>query len=74
MKKQEFKELIKTNGDRQLIISIVRAANEITKKRKGEANYIQIPDANIKYMAALYGISEEKVCEILREYFKPQQI
>jgi len=61
---------MKTNADNQLITSIVRTANEIAKKRKEEANYSQIPDVNIKRMAALYGISNEKVCEILREYFK----
>jgi len=72
MEKKEFKELIKTNGDRQLITSIVRTANTIVEERRGEADYLVIPEENIRKMAIVYGISEEKVCEILREYFIPK--
>ena len=62
----------KTNGDYDLITSIINRANIIVEERKGEADYLIIPDENIKYMAVLFGISEEKVCEILREYFIPK--
>jgi hypothetical protein len=57
---------------RKLIAKLIAAVNEIANEgRQGQANYVLIPEENIKELAMRFFVTEEQIREILKEYFLP---
>ena len=62
--------------DKELVSKLLKAANEIHKKRLGQANYIHLSAKFIQQRADEEGVTFDEMVKIIEEElkFKPKQI
>jgi hypothetical protein len=56
--------------DKELVSRLLKASNEIHKKRLGQANYIHLPAKFIQQQADEYGVTFEEMVKIIEKELK----
>ena len=59
--------------DKELVSRLLKASNEIHKKRLGQANYIHLPAKFIQQRADEEGVTFDEMVKIIEEELKPKQ-
>jgi hypothetical protein len=59
--------------DKKLVSKLLKASNEIHKKRLGQANYIHLPAKLIQQRADEEGVTFDEMVKIIEEELKPKQ-
>jgi len=59
--------------DKGLVSKLLKASNEIEKKRSGQANYIHLPAKFIQQRADEEGVTFDEMVKIIEEELKPKQ-
>ena len=59
--------------DKELVSKLLKASNEIHKKRLGQANYIHLPSKFIQQRADEEGVTLDEMVKIIEEELKPKQ-
>ena len=60
-------------GQKDLVSKLLKASNEIHKKRLGQANYIHLPAKFIQQRADEEGATFDEMVKIIEEELKPKQ-
>jgi len=60
-------------GQKDLVSKLLKASNEIHKKRLGQANYIHLPAKFIQQRADEEGVTFDEMVKIIEEELKPKQ-
>ena len=59
--------------DKELVSKLLKASNEIHKKRLDQANYIHLPAKFIQQRADEEGVTFDEMVKIIEEELKPKQ-
>jgi hypothetical protein len=59
--------------DKKIVDKLLKAANEIHKKRLAKANYIHISSKHIQQRADEEGVTFDEMVKIIEEELKPKQ-
>lgn len=59
--------------DKELASKLLKACNEIHKKRSGQANYIHLSAKFIQERADEEGVTFDEIVKIIEEEFEPKQ-
>ena len=60
-------------GQKDLVSKLLKASNEIHKKRLGQANYIHLSSKFIQQRADEEGVTFDEMVKIIEEELKPKQ-
>ena len=59
-------------GQKKLVSKLLKASNEIQKKRLGQANYIHLSEKFIQERADEEGVTFDEMVKIIKEELKPK--
>ena len=61
-----------SKDNKELVSKLLKASNEIHKKRLGQANYIHLPAKFIQQRADEEGVTFDEMVKIIEEELKPK--